>query len=98
VCDSIATYGKGEGEAGVPGMAGGMASGGDGHSHGGMGEGKDVEHITSMSACFDDKLGVRQLKKGQKWQLEAFYDYNKYAPDSSIWNRTMLTDSLGTQE
>jgi hypothetical protein len=75
VCDSIATYGKGGEAASVPGMAGGMAGGGHGDSHG---SDKDVEHITSMSACFGDKLGVTQLKKGQKWQLEAYYDYNKY--------------------
>ena len=63
-------------------MAGGMAAGGGhGDSHG---AGKDVEHITSMSACFGDKLGVTQLKKGQKWQLEAYYDYNKYVPRSVI--------------
>jgi hypothetical protein len=56
-------------------MAGPMASGGHGDSHGG---GKAEEHITSMSTCYGDKLGVTQLKKGQKWLLEAYYDYNKY--------------------
>jgi hypothetical protein len=63
-------------------MAGGMAGGGHGDSHGGGG--KDMEHITSMSACYGDKLGVTQLKKGQKWLLEAYYDYNKYAPISEM--------------
>jgi hypothetical protein len=37
-----------------------------------------VEHITSMTACFSDTLGIKQLKKGQKWDLEAFYDYSKH--------------------
>jgi len=37
-----------------------------------------VEHITSMSACFGDKLGVKRLVKGQKWELEGFYDYAKH--------------------
>jgi hypothetical protein len=78
VCDSKATYGKGGGEeAAVPGMAGGgMAGGGHGDSHGGSGD--KMDHITSMSTCHGDKLGVKQLKKGQKWLLEAYYDYNQY--------------------
>jgi hypothetical protein len=78
VCDSKATYGKGgDNNSTLPGMAGDM--GGGGHGHGGAG-GKDVEHITSMSACYGDELGVTQLKKGQKWLLQAYYDYNKYVP------------------
>ena len=55
------------------GMAGGSHSDG---GHGGEGAGK-VEHITNMSACFGDKLGLKDLKKGQKWNLKAFYDYDK---------------------
>jgi hypothetical protein len=35
-----------------------------------------TEHITAMSACFGDKLGVKRLVKGQKWELEGFYDYS----------------------
>jgi hypothetical protein len=46
---------------------------GAGHGHGGGA----TEHITAMSTCFGDKLGLNQLKKGQKWQLEAYYDYDK---------------------
>jgi hypothetical protein len=72
ICDSIATYGGGAGESAVPGMA---PPGAGGHGHESSGNAKD--HITSMSTCFGDKLGLTQLKKGQKWQLEAYYDYDK---------------------
>jgi hypothetical protein len=75
ICDSVATYGKGEG-ASVPGMAptGAAPMEGGGHSHGGAG----AEHITNMSTCQGEGLGLTQLKKGQKWLLEAYYDYDKY--------------------
>jgi hypothetical protein len=81
VCDSVATYGT-AGETGgmaMSGMTGGMTGGS--HTGGGQGSsssGKAEEHITSMSVCFDDKLGVKELKKGQKWNLKAYYDYDKY--------------------
>jgi hypothetical protein len=67
----VATYSKSGGSGGMA-MAGGMAGG----AHGGDSHGSAGEHITSMSACFDDKLGVKQLKKGQKWNLKAYYDYD----------------------
>jgi len=35
-----------------------------------------IEHISSMSACIDDKMGVKNLVKGQTWKLRAEYDYN----------------------
>jgi hypothetical protein len=77
VCDFKATYGKGgEGDSSAPGMAGGMTGGGHGDSYGAS---KDIEHITSMSACYGDATGVTQSKKGQKWLLKAYYDYSKYA-------------------
>jgi hypothetical protein len=69
----VATYGATGGSGGMA-MAGGM--GGGSHADGGHGGSGKEEHITSMSACFDDKLGVKQLKKGQKWNLKAFYDYD----------------------
>jgi hypothetical protein len=59
-------------------MSGGMAGSSHDGGHGGSGSAnKAEEHITSMSACFGDKLGVKDLKKGQKWNLKAFYDYDK---------------------
>jgi hypothetical protein len=73
VCDSVATYGTGSGGMA---MAGGAMAGGS-HAEGGKAaSGGKGEHITSMSACFDDKLGVKELKKGQKWNMKAFYDYD----------------------
>jgi hypothetical protein len=34
--------------------------------------------LTSMSARSGDKLGVKKLTKGKKWELEGFYDYTKH--------------------
>jgi hypothetical protein len=57
-------------------------SGGGGHGHAGG------KHIVSMSVCGKGMaehngsplapLGLEKLVKGQKWDLEAFYDYKKY--------------------
>lgn len=30
-----------------------------------------------MSLCVGDSLGIKQLKKGQRWVLKAHYDYSK---------------------
>jgi hypothetical protein len=76
VCDAVATYGSGGGGMGGPagGMGGGaMATGGKSSA-----SANPIEHITSMSACFGDKLGVQKLVKGQKWELEGFYDYKAH--------------------
>lgn len=76
VCDAVATYGSGGGDMGGPagGMGGGaMAAGGKS-----SGSANPTEHIISMSACFGDKLGVKKLVKGQKWELEGFYDYKAH--------------------
>jgi hypothetical protein len=74
VCDSVAKYG-----AGKAGMGGGaMAGMGGGSASTSAPSIASVEHITSMSACTGDSLGIKQLKKGQKWELEAFYDYAKH--------------------
>jgi hypothetical protein len=37
-----------------------------------------VEHITSMSGCNGDTLSIKRLQKGQVWELEGFYDYDKH--------------------
>jgi hypothetical protein len=99
VCNATASYGSGgKGMGGPPG--GGMnpsaavsakinsitmqdpAMAG-GHAHGGKGE-----HIVSMSSCLGVNMG-RWLKKGQKWNLKAHYDYDQ--------NQGML-NSEGAQE
>lgn len=88
VCNATATYGSGgKGMGGPPG--GGMnpsaaavakvnvmldPPSAGGHGHGG-GKG---EHITAMSACLGEKMG-KWLKKGQKWNLKAHYDYDQHA-------------------
>jgi hypothetical protein len=52
-------------------------------------EGMSSTHIIAMSICADNKagykgmpisdLGLKRLRKGQSWTLEAFYDYNRHA-------------------
>jgi hypothetical protein len=61
------------GVSGGPGMAmsDAMPEGGHGHAA--------AKHITAMSGCPGDKLPIKQLKKGQKWVLTGYYDYDKYA-------------------
>jgi hypothetical protein len=70
ICDSVASYGKAGAGMGAKEPAP-MVDGGHGHG------GANQEHLTSMSPCFGDKLGLTQLKKGQKWLLEAHYDFDK---------------------
>lgn len=43
-----------------------------GHAH------SATEHISKMSICMGNSLNMKQLKKGQVWNLKAYYDYNKY--------------------
>jgi hypothetical protein len=65
VCDSKATYG------GSPEFIGkGM-----GDHHGGS-----SPHISNMSICLAGRgfEGVTEVKKGQKWDLKALYDYSIY--------------------
>lgn len=82
ICDSVATYGVGK--AGMGGPAGGAMGGMGGSEHtaskdaAGAPKMASQEHITAMSGCHDEKLGLKQLKRGQKWVLEAFYDYAKH--------------------
>jgi hypothetical protein len=76
VCDSVATYGIKGGMGGGGAMAG-MGSGSS-SSHTRSVDVGPVEHITAMSSCFGKSLGVKQLKKGQVWTLEAFYAYDKH--------------------
>jgi hypothetical protein len=79
ICDSVATYGSGKAGMGGPAM-GGMDGGEKATAPKGAAPSlAKQEHITAMSGCFDDKLGLKELKKGQKWTLEAFYDYSKHA-------------------
>jgi len=59
------------------------AKAGGGHSHTGG------KHIIAMTICSENKsgvqglplstMGIKNLKKGQNWQLRAYYDYNKFA-------------------
>ena len=42
-----------------------------------MHQGSAKEHISKMTFCMGPTLGVKDLKKGQKWTIQAFYDLNK---------------------
>jgi hypothetical protein len=56
-----------------------------GHSHGGA-----MEHISKMTMCFPENgLGVAQVTKGQKWVLNADYNYGKFKG---------MTNKRGTQD
>jgi hypothetical protein len=44
-------------------------------------KGSATEHISKMSICIGDKLGITQVKKGQRWVLKADYDYDKNKGD-----------------
>jgi hypothetical protein len=66
VCDSKATYG---------GTKEYVAPKNDGSAHGG------IEHISNMSPCIGFvEFNNQPLKSGQKWTLEANYDYNAHRP------------------
>jgi len=59
------------------------AKAGGGHAHTGG------RHIIAMTICSENKsnlkdlplspMDIKTLKKGQNWQLKAYYDYNQYA-------------------
>jgi len=36
------------------------------------------KHISSMSACYNEQLGVRRLSRDQTWTLKCNYDYDKF--------------------
>lgn len=59
------------------GAAGGMGGGAMAAAKPGAAGANPTEHITAMSSCNGDKLGVKKLVKGQRWELEGFYDYTK---------------------
>lgn len=37
--------------------------------------------LFSRSLCINDRLGIKELKKGQSWVLKAHYDYQKNKGD-----------------
>jgi hypothetical protein len=39
-------------------------------------KGSATKHISTMSLCVNDRLHVKELRKGQRWVLKADYDYN----------------------
>jgi hypothetical protein len=86
VCRSEATYGK-SAKGGMGGPSGPPAAGAtDAHSHAVK---ADSEHIVKMSGCPGEKMPVRNLVKGQKWVLNAFYDLDAHQG---------MKNSKGTQE
>ncbi|KAF2405054.1 hypothetical protein EJ06DRAFT_552503 [Trichodelitschia bisporula] len=63
-CNSVAQYGE-RPEYLFRGKMGAMANYAD-------------KHISSMSACYNEALTVRQLVPGQVWTIKARYDYDKF--------------------
>jgi hypothetical protein len=43
--------------------------------------GSATSHISSMTACVNNDIGIKEVKKGQVWQLKADYDYDKNKGD-----------------
>lgn len=64
-CDSVATYGE------SPEFI--QQQDKSGHAHRSA-----MKHISSMSQCWGPSFAMNQIKVGQNWQLEAFYDFDKY--------------------
>jgi hypothetical protein len=63
VCDSPASYGGSD-----------YVNSKDAMSY----AGSATEHISNMKACDPSKAAVKSMKKGQKWNITAYYDYDKY--------------------
>lgn len=42
--------------------------------------GSAKKHISSQTTCDPAKMKTRQMKKGQKWEITANYDFDKFAP------------------
>lgn len=38
-----------------------------------------MKHISKMSICSGGSLNQRYIKPGQKWEIQAYYDYKKDA-------------------
>lgn len=66
VCDSVAEYG------GKPEFISKAGAEG-GHSHGGA-----TTHISGMNVCEGSKIANNAMKRGQKWRLQADYDFSKF--------------------
>jgi len=62
ICRSQASYG------GDPQFVAGKAL-----SH----HGSATEHVSKMSICVNESLGIKRVSKGQRWILKADYDYDK---------------------
>jgi hypothetical protein len=37
-------------------------------------------HLSNMKVCFGKDLTNNKVRKGQKWRLQAHYDFNKNQP------------------
>ncbi|KAE9980530.1 hypothetical protein EG328_000266 [Venturia inaequalis] len=42
--------------------------------------GSAEKHISSQTTCDPAKMKTRQMKKGQKWEITANYDFDKFTP------------------
>src|ERR1700712_5217023 len=66
VCDSTAHYGETPEYLAAPGAM--------------ITPGSATKHISSQTTCDPAKMKTRQMKKGQKWEITANYDFDKFAP------------------
>lgn len=82
-CDNGASYGGKPEFVNAP-MDGAMAGG---HSHGGA-----TKHISDMTICHGKSVPYPHMRKGQKWQLKAFYDFDKnpgMKHENGAWDEVM---------
>jgi hypothetical protein len=51
-----------------------------------------IQHISDMNICSGDGLAVSDMRKGQVWNLKAWYDFNKnkgMAHEKGDWEAVM---------
>ncbi len=78
VCDSVATYG------GTPDFVSKASTAGHGHQG-------PTKHLSDMRLCGKELSNV-QMKRGQKWRLQADYDFNKFKGmmhEDGSWDEVM---------
>jgi hypothetical protein len=71
-CDSVATYAE-SAEFVQPNANDPAPAAPAGHQHGSA-----TRHISSMSSCWGKLFPLKEMKKGQNWVLEAYYDLDKH--------------------
>jgi hypothetical protein len=50
------------------------------------------KRISDMNLCFGNTLPIKQIKKGQVWKINAFYDFDLYGGmkgEGGLWEKVM---------